>query len=180
EVHPVHARPRREHRGPGPEWADADSERRRPGPATEGPAGVPAVPPRRWRTVTVETDVSESAAGASGRKPAVPLRRRRGRRWAVGTVVVLLVAGGGVAYRVVEHRHRATPASGNAAPRATAPIIRGDVIDTESVDGKLSYPNGRSITAGGSGAVTATPVEGSTVDQGQALCKVANCAIVLM
>jgi peptidoglycan hydrolase-like protein with peptidoglycan-binding domain len=95
-------------------------------------------------------------------------------------LVVVLVTGGGAAYGVVQNQHRGTPASGNARPRATAPITRGDVIDTESVNGRLTYPNSRSITAGGSGVVTQTPVAGGTISQGQALYKVANRPVVLM
>jgi peptidoglycan hydrolase-like protein with peptidoglycan-binding domain len=132
--------------------------------------------------VTLGTDASASVAdGDAGRRPAIPPERRRRRGWAVGmVVVVVLVAGGGAAYRVYQTQHRGIPTRGNTLPQATAPITRGDVIDTESVDGRLTYPNSRAITAGGGGVVTQTPIEGSIVNQGQALYMVANRPVVLM
>jgi peptidoglycan hydrolase-like protein with peptidoglycan-binding domain len=114
------------------------------------------------------------AGGAStGARP----RGRRGYVVAAG-VLAVAVGGGAAAYLARDRGGPAKPAS--MLPSATAPITRGDVVDTESVDGTLTYSDGRSVTTGASGTVTWTPDEGATVTRGKPLLKVNTKPVALM
>jgi peptidoglycan hydrolase-like protein with peptidoglycan-binding domain len=121
------------------------------------------------------------AAGEAGRPDASPPGRPHGRRGYLVTAGVLAVAVGGgaaAAFAMNDQSEAATPAS--APPSATATINRGDVIDTESVDGNLTYADERTIAAGATGTVTWAPDEGATITRGKPLLKVNGKPVVLM
>lgn len=123
----------------------------------------------------------ESATdGDAGREETSPVERRRWGRTIVTVAVLVLVVSGGAAYYVLRGRDKAAPASTGNLPAATATITRGDVVDTESVDGKLTYPDSRTVVAGGTGVVTSTPAQGSTVTRGKALYRVGNRPVMLL
>lgn len=71
-------------------------------------------------------------------------------------------------------------AQGAQAPLATAVVSRGDLVDTEKVDGKLTYGDVRDVWAGASGVVTWAPEAGATVRRGETLLSVAGKSVTLM
>ncbi|MFD0536138.1 peptidoglycan-binding protein [Actinomadura luteofluorescens] len=98
------------------------------------------------------------------------------RRVAVaGGVAVVVVVGGGLALTRDGDR-----AQGAQAPLATAVVSRGDVVDTEKVDGKLTYGDVRDVWTGMSGVVTWTPEPGATVRRGETLFSAAAKPVTLM
>ncbi|MGI5421221.1 peptidoglycan-binding protein [Actinomadura luteofluorescens] len=98
------------------------------------------------------------------------------RRVAVaGGVAVVVVVGGGLALTRDGDR-----AQGAQAPLATAVVSRGDVVDTEKVDGKLTYGDVRDVWTGVSGVVTWTPEPGATVRRGETLFSAAAKPVTLM
>jgi peptidoglycan hydrolase-like protein with peptidoglycan-binding domain len=105
----------------------------------------------------------------------------RVRRLAVvsaGVGATAVLAGAGV---LAATNGGATATGQAAAPvRQTADVTRGDLVDTTSADGKLTYADERQIHAAGAGTVTAVPAEGSTVTRGRALLKVDRRPLVLM
>jgi peptidoglycan hydrolase-like protein with peptidoglycan-binding domain len=109
-------------------------------------------------------------------------RHTKRRRAYVVTAGVLAVAvGGGGAAAFMLNDNGARPSGRQSAlPAATAEITRGDVIDTESVDGKLTYADERSLAAATSGVVTWAPAEGATITRGKPLLKVNGKPVTLM
>jgi peptidoglycan hydrolase-like protein with peptidoglycan-binding domain len=94
--------------------------------------------------------------------------------------VLVLVVSGGLAYYVLRGRDRPPPPAASDLPAATTAITRGDVVDTESVDGKLTYPDSRTVAAGGTGVVTSVPAQGGTVSRGKVLYRVGNRPVLLL
>ncbi|HEX6467958.1 MAG TPA: peptidoglycan-binding protein [Streptosporangiaceae bacterium] len=130
-----------------------------------------------------EPEPAEAAAypgPGAGPAAASTRPRPRGRRgYAVAAgVLAVAVGGGAAAYLTRDHGGPAAPAS--TLPSATAPISRGDVVDTESVDGTLTYSDERSVGIGASGTVTWTPAEGAKVTRGKPLLKVDSKPVALM
>ncbi|WP_067801481.1 peptidoglycan-binding protein [Actinomadura formosensis] len=70
--------------------------------------------------------------------------------------------------------------AGHAARLATAVVSRGDLVDTEKVDGRLTYDDVREVWTGASGVVTWAPEQGRTVRRGGTLLKVAGRPVTLM
>lgn len=92
-----------------------------------------------------------------------------------GLAVVVVVVGGAVAWT-----RDGSQAQGAQAPLATAVVSRGDLVDTEKVDGKLTYGDVRDVWAGASGVVTWAPEAGATVQRGETLLSVAGRPVTLM
>ncbi|GLZ07487.1 peptidoglycan-binding protein [Actinomadura sp. NBRC 104412] len=67
-----------------------------------------------------------------------------------------------------------------AAFTRTARVTRGDLVDTETVDGTLGYGDEKSLINGASGKVTWTREDGSTVSRGQTLYAVNDDPVTLM
>ncbi|MER6950479.1 peptidoglycan-binding protein [Nonomuraea sp. NPDC000554] len=72
----------------------------------------------------------------------------------------------------------ATPAA--SLPPSTAAITRQDLIDTKTVDGRLTYSDERDVTAGASGTVTWVADEGAVIRRGRSLLKVDRKPVTLM
>ncbi|HEU5156508.1 MAG TPA: peptidoglycan-binding protein [Streptosporangiaceae bacterium] len=124
--------------------------------------------------MSVPSDFPEEEAAAAG-------RAHHGRRgyYVVAGVLVVAVGGGGTAAFVMNDQGGPTkPAS--TRPSATAAITRGDIVDTESVDGSLTYADERTIAPGASGTVTWAPDEGATITRGKPLLKVDGKPVTLM
>jgi peptidoglycan hydrolase-like protein with peptidoglycan-binding domain len=104
--------------------------------------------------------------------------RRKGALLAVAAVAVV-IAGAGVA---VVTTGGGGSAEGNTAPPVppTADVTRGDLVDSEAVDGKLTYAGERDLSASVQGTVTAVPAEGAIIKRGRALVKVDREPVVLM
>ncbi|MGI5208404.1 peptidoglycan-binding domain-containing protein [Spirillospora sp. CA-108201] len=92
-----------------------------------------------------------------------------------GVVVVAGVVGG-----VLVWGRDGSQAQGARAPLATAVVSRGDLVDTEKVDGKLTYGDVRDVWGGASGVVTWAPEAGATVRRGRTLFSVAGKPVTLM
>ncbi|MFC0036921.1 efflux RND transporter periplasmic adaptor subunit [Actinomadura rayongensis] len=65
-------------------------------------------------------------------------------------------------------------------PKATATVERGDLVDTETVDGTLGYGDEVKLTAGASGKITWLPAEGATVRRGHTLYDLNGKPVTLM
>ncbi|MGI5167777.1 peptidoglycan-binding protein [Spirillospora sp. CA-253888] len=98
------------------------------------------------------------------------------RRWLVGGAVVALAAGGGA----VLLRDGDGGAAAAPPPPATAPVTYGDLVDTKTLDGTLTYAGERHVAVETSGVVTAMPTPGRTLRQGDALYRVNRRPTVLM
>ncbi|MBC6469342.1 peptidoglycan-binding protein [Actinomadura alba] len=72
------------------------------------------------------------------------------------------------------------PASAGSTAPATAEITRGDLVDTTTVDGTLTYAGERGIAATAAGVVTRLPAPGAVIGQGAALYEVDRRRVVLM
>ncbi|MFI0418231.1 peptidoglycan-binding protein [Spongiactinospora sp. 9N601] len=105
--------------------------------------------------------------------------RRKGALFA--GVAAVAVIGGGTWAAVNSYRQGGPEPGGTAAPPpATAEITRTDLVDSESVSGKLTYAEERKVSYSGSGTVTAVPAEGKVIRRGGALLKVDRRPMVLM
>jgi peptidoglycan hydrolase-like protein with peptidoglycan-binding domain len=107
---------------------------------------------------------------------------QRSKRPYVVTAALVVVATGAAATAFVLHDGDPATATGaqKTATTSTAPITRGDVVETESVSGKLTYSAERSILAAATGTVTWVPVTGARINRGQSLFSVDNKPITLM
>ncbi|TDC73108.1 peptidoglycan-binding protein [Actinomadura sp. 7K507] len=99
------------------------------------------------------------------------------RRLVVAGGVAGLVVGGGVLAWSADGEEAE---AGQEARLATAVVSRGDLVDTETVDGKLTYDGVRTVWAGASGVVTWAPKQGATVKRGGVLLRVAGEPVTLM
>jgi peptidoglycan hydrolase-like protein with peptidoglycan-binding domain len=131
--------------------------------------------------MSAPSDFREAAAGDVGSEHTAPAGRPRGRGYLVTAGVLAVTVGGGgtaAAFVMNDQGEPAKPAS--ALPSATATVTRGDVVDTESVDGNLTYADERTISAGASGTVTWAPDEGGRITRGKPLLKVNSKPVTLM
>jgi peptidoglycan hydrolase-like protein with peptidoglycan-binding domain len=127
------------------------------------------------------TDSHETQGNAADIQPVQRTGAPKSKRWyAVAAGVLVVVAGGTVAAVAGDGGGRGSGNAAAAPSTATAAIIRGDVVDTESVDGKLTYSDSRAITIAKSGTVTWVPAEGATMIRGKPLLKVDTKPVVLM
>ncbi|WP_307801738.1 peptidoglycan-binding protein [Actinomadura violacea] len=94
-----------------------------------------------------------------------------------GAAAVVVAAGGGALAWTSDGGHRA---EAREVRLGTAVVTRGDLVDTEKVDGKLTYGDEREVWAGTSGVVTWAPEQGATVRRGGTLLEVAGDAVALM
>lgn len=96
---------------------------------------------------------------------------------AVAAILVAATAIGGVILASQGGNSGDTPRK--AAP-ATADVTRGDLVDTTSVDGSLTYAGERRVMGRTPGTMTSIPAEGRVIEQGDALYRVDRRPIVLM
>ncbi len=106
-----------------------------------------------------------------------PAGGRAVRRAVAGGVAAAVVAGGGGA---LAWTTGGGEAQGAPAALSTAVVTRGDLVDTEKVDGKLTYDDVREVWSGVSGVVTWAPEQGAAVKRGGTLLKVAGEPVTLM
>ncbi|MEV1169276.1 peptidoglycan-binding protein [Nonomuraea sp. NPDC049784] len=105
---------------------------------------------------------------------------------ALGTVVVgsAVTAGGVFASAALfdagpQAKVAPTPTA-RPVSATTKEITRGDLVDKESVDGKLTYADSRTIKAASTGTITSLPDEGEVIKRGQSLYAVDRRPRVLM
>jgi peptidoglycan hydrolase-like protein with peptidoglycan-binding domain len=73
--------------------------------------------------------------------------------------------------------------SGSVTPRtttATAEVTRGDLVDTKSVDGRLTYSAEHKLAARTAGTLTAMPAPGRMIRQGDVLYQLDRRPVVLL
>jgi len=118
---------------------------------------------------------------ASDDLPVAGQGRRTGhrRRNTLLAGALVVVVGGATAAYLVNDGDDGSSGGASSVPTSTAPITRGDVVDSESVDGKLTYSDSRTIATAGS-VITWVPTEGSTITRGRTLLRLDNKPVVLM
>ena len=118
-----------------------------------------------------------AAAGARGSRA-----RRRGRRVALGIVVVAVVAGPVSAWRAGVFAPAASSGSGQqgAAAPATAAVTRQDLSATTPVTATLGYAGSWTVRGQGGGTLTWLPSAGQVIRQGQVLYKTGNGSPVVL
>ncbi|MEV6983983.1 peptidoglycan-binding protein [Sphaerisporangium sp. NPDC051017] len=105
---------------------------------------------------------------------------RRLAALSAGIGVTVALAGAATAAAVMNARPGTAEPSGKPLPAGTAEVVRGDLVDTTSVDGKLTYAGERRVYAGAAGTVTAVAKKGTTVARGRPLLKIDRKPLVLM
>ncbi|MFF5263647.1 peptidoglycan-binding protein [Actinomadura viridis] len=96
---------------------------------------------------------------------------------AVGAAVT--VVAGGAAFALTADGGEAE-AKGDEVELTTASIVKGDLVDTEKVDGTLTYDGEQSVWAAASGVVTWAPAEGASIGRGKPLVRVQGKPVTLM
>jgi peptidoglycan hydrolase-like protein with peptidoglycan-binding domain len=105
------------------------------------------------------------------------------RRRVVVTAATTLavVAGSGVAVTAALSESGDGSAQPNRAlPKATGKVARGDLVDTETVDGTLGFGDADPLAGAASGTVTRLPGEGATVARGKTLYDLNGAPVTLM
>ncbi|WP_285695397.1 peptidoglycan-binding protein [Actinomadura sp. NBRC 104412] len=97
---------------------------------------------------------------------------------AIGAAVTV-VAGGGAAFALIGDDGDARAQGGNVE-LSTAAITKGDLVDTEKVDGTLTFEGERDVWVGASGVVTWAPSQGAVIERGDPLVRVQNRPVTLM
>ncbi|PPK71345.1 peptidoglycan-binding protein [Actinokineospora auranticolor] len=106
---------------------------------------------------------------------------KRGRV-AVGLTVVLAVSGAAAAAAGVGFDNGSTrdEPRRERSPQGTVKVTRETLIDTHKEDGRLGFGATTAVQARLPGTLTAAPAVGSTVQRGQALCRIDNAPVVLL
>ncbi len=111
--------------------------------------------------------------------PAVARRRRR--RWALGTAIVLAVtATAGVAAFTRLAPTQAVPANRATAAPATARVVRTDLVDRIKVRGTVGYGTATPVAGRKSGTLTWLPAPGTVVNRGERLYAVDAVPVPLL
>lgn len=92
-------------------------------------------------------------------------------------VVLVIATGGGVA---VLFGGKGKDAAARVEAVKAVPIVRGDLVDSEKVDGTLTYEDERQVRTGASGTVTAAPKGGAVLRRGKTLLRVNGEPVTLM
>ncbi|MFD5099591.1 efflux RND transporter periplasmic adaptor subunit [Streptomyces albidochromogenes] len=104
----------------------------------------------------------------------------RARGIVIAAVVVLAVAGGGVAATELSTRGVGGAPRDSALPPATAPVERGDLSDSTEVEGTLGYAKERKLNAGVAGTLTWAAATGSAVKRDGKLYEIDGKPVRLM
>jgi hypothetical protein len=109
-------------------------------------------------------------------------RRRRKIPWRIAAVVVLV--GAGVSVAVVDPFGSGgttrSGVAGNAVPISLATVTRQDLSSQTQLSATLGYAGSYSLVNQAQGTVSAVPVVGQVVRQGQVLYKVSGAPVVLL
>jgi peptidoglycan hydrolase-like protein with peptidoglycan-binding domain len=85
----------------------------------------------------------------------------------VAAAVVIVAAGATAGYAYVRHRPTDSVPRPTALP--TKPVVRGDLVSSVQVAGRLGYAGSYTIVGSRAGTVTSVPVPGDVIDRGQRL-----------
>jgi peptidoglycan hydrolase-like protein with peptidoglycan-binding domain len=102
------------------------------------------------------------------------------RKTAVAAVTLVAVGCGGAAMATAMTGGDGGAPGARNLPAATGTVTRGDLIDTETVDGTLGYGDERALVGAASGTVTWIAGVGATVKRGGRLYDLNNEPVTLM
>lgn len=100
------------------------------------------------------------------------------RSLVAGTAATAVLAIGGTALSAGDAGDG--PAAAPPPALDSAPITRGDLVDTETVGGALIYTGERKVMGAAEGTVTSIPAPGQVIEQGEALYRVDRRPLTLM
>jgi peptidoglycan hydrolase-like protein with peptidoglycan-binding domain len=119
--------------------------------------------------------------GAAAARPKGSRRRRRTRIVAAIAVVVVAGAAGAVSWATGLFDSDSGSTTATAASRlSAAKVERGDLVETQDVDGTLGYGDAWGISSAAQGTVTWLPAEGSRITRGETLYEVDEKPVTLM
>jgi peptidoglycan hydrolase-like protein with peptidoglycan-binding domain len=118
--------------------------------------------------------------GAAATRPKASRRRRRTR--IVATTAVLVVAGAGAVSWATGlfDGDGGNPTATAASRLSTAKVERGDLVETQDVDGTLGYGDPWGLSSAAQGTVTWLPAEGGRITRGETLYEVDKKPVTLM
>ncbi len=119
-------------------------------------------------------------SGADAARPKGSRRRRR-TRIVAATAVVVVAGAGAVSWATGLFDGDSGNTTATAASRlSTAKVERGDLVETQGVDGTLGYGDAWGISSAAQGTVTWLPAEGSRITRGETLYEVDEKPVTLM
>lgn len=105
--------------------------------------------------------------------------KRRSALVALGAVTVLAAVTGGV-LRLGDGGDAGASDRGGDLPPATATVVRTDLVQSRTVDGRLDFSQRRAVKSAVEGTVTVAASEGRTVTTGQALYELNDKPVTLL
>jgi peptidoglycan hydrolase-like protein with peptidoglycan-binding domain len=118
--------------------------------------------------------------GAAAARPKGSRRRRR-TRIVAATAVVVVAGAGAVSWATGLFDSDSGSTTATAASRlSTAKVERGDLVETQDVDGTLGYGDAWGISSAAQGTVTWLPAEGNRITRGETLYEVDEKPVTLM
>ena len=118
--------------------------------------------------------------GAAAARPTGSRRRRR-TRIVAATAVVVVTGAGAVSWATGLFDSDSGSTTATAASRlSAAKVERGDLVETQDVDGTLGYGDAWGISSAAQGTVTWLPAEGSRITRGETLYDVDEKPVTLM
>jgi peptidoglycan hydrolase-like protein with peptidoglycan-binding domain len=119
-------------------------------------------------------------SGADAARPKGSRRRRR-TRIVAATAVVVVAGAGAVSWATGLFDGDSGNTTATAASRlSTAKMERGDLVETQGVDGTLGYGDAWGLSSAAQGTVTWLPAEGSRITRGETLYEVDEKPVTLM
>ncbi|MFI6644436.1 peptidoglycan-binding protein [Streptomyces sp. NPDC050504] len=105
-------------------------------------------------------------------------RHRSRKKWAAaGTLVAVAAAGAGA---LALRGGDGDAGGGRTGPPATAAVVRTDLVQSKTVDGKLDFAERRAVKAAVEGTVTVAAAPGRTVARGEALYELNDKPVTLL
>lgn len=95
------------------------------------------------------------------------LHRRRRIRWLISVVVVLLVLGVGAVVLVTRVGRQDKAAAAGPEPAKTESVLKTNLSEQRSLEGKLGYGTERTLTGRKNGTITGLPVQGAVLERGK-------------
>jgi hypothetical protein len=121
---------------------------------------------------TVDTDVAQTELAET--------RPRRGRRWVVSGLVLLVVAAGVGLYVAHPFRASTEDATDNTAATRLTTLTRRPLASQTQVDGTLGYDGSYNVINQAQGTITWLPGLGRVIRQGDVLYRVDGTPVVLL
>ncbi len=108
-------------------------------------------------------------------------RRRRRTRIIAATAVVVVAGASAVSWAAgLFDGDSGNPTATPASRLSTAKVERGDLVETQDVDGTLGYGDAWGLSSAVQGTVTWLPAEGSRITRGETLYEVDEKPVTLM